>query len=98
MGASTAGTGAKWRLEAPLATTRAPMTIRMTGQLLRTRRRSRPPQSKPLPAPGGHHDAPSRAEALAVAKQRLQKVLARAGVASRRGAEELISLGRVRVA
>jgi len=32
-----------------------------------------------------------------VAKERLQKVLARAGVASRRGAEQLIEAGRVRV-
>ena len=32
-----------------------------------------------------------------VARERLQKVLARAGVASRRGAEELIAAGRVAV-
>src|SRR5687768_7608794 len=46
-------------------------------------------------------DAPKKvaaSAAVATGSTRLQKVLAQAGVASRRGAEELISAGRVRVA
>jgi 23S rRNA pseudouridine2605 synthase len=65
----------------------------------RTRQPSASP-SRPHPKPQGRPDAkatsrvPYKAEATT---DRLQKVLARAGVASRRAAEELITAGRVRV-
>ena len=50
-----------------------------------------PPESKPEPRPEPRPDSVKRNE------QRLQKILAAAGVASRRKAEELITQGRVQV-
>src|SRR4051794_32675039 len=47
--------------------------------------------------PGWPRDHVGSARAIAVSRERLQKVLAQAGVASRREAERLISQGRVKV-
>ena len=63
----------------------------------RVARPGRPPRDRPRAQPSLHVTRPPSEEEGAGSSERIAKRLARAGIASRRDAEELIAAGRVRV-